>query len=90
MTFIEEIIGGVEGKNRKGRSSRKFFLYDIVNNTRSGLDVDKLDYYVRDVHMTNINISFVPNRFVELALVMPVESGKGGNTLSTRNLVIMQ
>ena len=79
MTFVEEIIGGVEGKKRQGRPSRKFFLYDIVNNTRSGLDVDKLDYYVRDVRMTTINFTFVPNRFVELAMVMPVDPpGKGG------------
>ena len=39
---LQEIIGGVEGSDRKGRDADKMFLYDIVNNTRSGLDVDKI------------------------------------------------
>ena len=40
--FFKEIIGGVEGSARVGRGPGKMFLYDIVNNTRSGLDVDKI------------------------------------------------
>lgn len=40
--FSKEIIGGVEGSARVGRGPDKIFLYDIVNNTRSGLDVDKI------------------------------------------------
>jgi HD superfamily phosphohydrolase len=31
-----------------GRSKDKEFLYDIINNRHSGLDVDKSDYYARD------------------------------------------
>ncbi|KAL7451272.1 hypothetical protein ACHAWC_003095 [Mediolabrus comicus] len=31
-----------------GRSKDKEFLYDIINNRHSGLDVDKYDYYGRD------------------------------------------
>lgn len=42
LRLIQEIIQGVEGAARKGRGQDKIFLYDIVNNTRSGLDVDKI------------------------------------------------
>ena len=29
-------------------------MYDIVNNIESGLDVDKLDYFLRDTHYAGI------------------------------------
>ena len=35
-TFIYEIISGTGESKRVGRSSSKFYLYDIVNNSRSG------------------------------------------------------
>ena len=35
--FIEEIIEGTEEAKRQGRPRDKFYLYDIVNNSRSGL-----------------------------------------------------
>jgi len=37
------MIGGVSESDRRGRSSDKFFLYDIVNNNRSGNDDDNND-----------------------------------------------
>jgi hypothetical protein len=46
IIFIKEMILGTDEAVRRGRPShRQTFLYDIVNNTRSGLDVDKLDYF---------------------------------------------
>ena len=77
QVFIEEIIGGVEGANRRGRGPNKFFLYDIVNNTKSGLDVDKLDYYMRDAMMTNVSIQLDPERFIHCVLVMPADPIEG-------------
>lgn len=72
--FIEEIIGGVEEDGRKGRRFEKFYLYDIVNNIRSGLDVDKLDYFQRDIRYTNIsknNCTY--DRVIEFGRVLPAE-----------------
>ena len=34
--------------------SDRGFLYDIVSNQRSGLDVDKLDYFARDSHYSGV------------------------------------
>jgi len=53
IVFIKEcILGGPipgSGTNSfQGRGPEKEFLYDIVANRHSGLDVDKLDYYMRD------------------------------------------
>lgn len=56
LLFIEEVIGGVKEEDRKGREPEKFFLYDIVNNALSGLDVDKLDYFQRDMKMANVKL----------------------------------
>jgi hypothetical protein len=61
--FIDEIISGTKEEDRKGRDSSKFYLYDVVNNSRSGLDVDKLDYFQRDMFMTlnagNLSLSIL-------------------------------
>ena len=53
LQFIEECIMGLDQSETSRRDSenaweRERFLYFIVNNTESGLDVDKLDYYKRD------------------------------------------
>jgi len=69
ILFIEEIISG-EKKNRKGRGPDKSFLYDVVNNTRSGLDVDKLDYFQRDMRYTNVTFAANFERFIELGRVI--------------------
>jgi HD superfamily phosphohydrolase len=70
LTFIKEIIAGTKEKDRKGRSREKFYLYDIVNNSRSGLDVDKLDYFMRDMRYTNASSSTCNfQRFIELGRV---------------------
>jgi len=73
MTFVEEIINGTPEAQRVGRDRDKFYLYDVVNNLRSGLDVDKLDYFQRDMKMSNVFpmpvVTF--DRFLELGLVLP-------------------
>ncbi len=68
--FIEEIIMGTKEHERQGRGAEKFFLYDIVNNTRSGLDVDKLDYFQRDMRYANITMAADFERFIDLGRVV--------------------
>jgi len=50
IIFIKECITGETiSKDRFiGRDTEKEFLYDIVSNRHNGLDVDKMDYFVRD------------------------------------------
>lgn len=44
----QECISGTKPADRQGgRTGVRAFLYDVVNNARSGLDVDKLDYFKR-------------------------------------------
>lgn len=78
LTFIEEIIRGTKESERKGRCFEKFYLYDIVNNSRSGLDVDKLDYFQRDIKFTNVYTNSIQfQRFLEFGRVMkatPIEN----------------
>lgn len=72
--FIKEIIRGTKDKDRVGRPREKFFLYDVVNNSRSGLDVDKLDYFQRDIRHTNVDATSNNfQRFVEFGRVMRAE-----------------
>ena len=75
ILFIEEIIGGVTEASRRGRGPEKFFLYDIVNNSRNGLDVDKLDYFQRDIKYSNASSSNTSNfdRFIKLGRVYQAE-----------------
>ena len=52
INFVVKLIEGLRDDapwpENIGRSPRKRFLFDIVNNKRNGVDVDKLDYLVRD------------------------------------------
>lgn len=59
---------------RQGRPAQKFYLYDIVNNSRSGLDVDKLDYFQRDIHHSNVDTNYNHfQRFFEFGRVLKAE-----------------
>jgi deoxynucleoside triphosphate triphosphohydrolase SAMHD1 len=72
VLFVEEIIRGTSEDKRRGRLSSKYFLYDIVNNSRSGLDVDKLDYFQRDIRHTNVFTGHDQfDRFIEFGRVLP-------------------
>lgn len=69
LIFISEMIRGTKLEERVGRNAEKFYLYDIVNNINSGLDVDKLDYFQRDIYYSKVeHVNF--DRFFNLARVM--------------------
>lgn len=49
LLFVEELIRGVDNpEGCKGRGRDKFYLYNIIANKAYGLDVDRLDYLIRD------------------------------------------
>jgi HD superfamily phosphohydrolase len=52
MCFVKKLIDGLKDDapwpQDIGRPESKRFLFDIVANKRNGIDVDKLDYFMRD------------------------------------------
>ncbi|XP_039863715.1 deoxynucleoside triphosphate triphosphohydrolase SAMHD1-like isoform X2 [Simochromis diagramma] len=60
----------------KGREEKKSFLYEIVSNKETGIDVDKFDYVARDCQQLGIPNSFDHQRFIMLARVCDVEEDR--------------
>ncbi|KAK3726835.1 hypothetical protein QZH41_016722 [Actinostola sp. cb2023] len=66
LIFIKELIAGPRGDTPaktqdwpyRGRPKSKSYLYEIVANKRTGIDVDKWDYFARDCHNLGIKNSF--------------------------------
>eukprot|EP00117_Sycon_ciliatum_P001355 scpid93024/ scgid7051/ SAM domain and HD domain-containing protein 1; Dendritic cell-derived IFNG-induced protein; Monocyte protein 5 len=80
VIFIEEMIDGPQhgqdsdvGWKYKGRDKDKGFLYEIVSNKLTGIDVDKWDYFARDCHHLGIANMFDYRRFMQFARVIEVE-----------------
>ena len=76
LDFIKECIIGVDKKTcfqrdqKQNGWQRRRFLYFIINNTESGLDVDKLDYYQRDCKATGIQANDSFDELLDTAMVM--------------------
>ncbi|KAF5362672.1 hypothetical protein D9758_009635 [Tetrapyrgos nigripes] len=66
ITFILALIRG--DRDRVGLEKK--FLFDVVANKESGLDVDKLEYIQRDSHMLGDPISINISRILESARVI--------------------
>lgn len=66
MFFIKELINGpLNGEGTyTGREPDKHFLYEIVANKNSGIDVDKWDYFLRDNMMMTLGLTFDYKRFI--------------------------
>ncbi|XVF60325.1 hypothetical protein PTKIN_Ptkin08bG0036000 [Pterospermum kingtungense] len=65
----EMIVAGSEFALPKS-AKEKQFLYDIVANGRSGIDVDKFDYIVRDSRACGLGCSFDFYRLMETMRVL--------------------
>ncbi|XP_052233525.1 deoxynucleoside triphosphate triphosphohydrolase SAMHD1-like [Dreissena polymorpha] len=75
IQFIEEQIRG-DVAEYKGRDRDKQFLYEIVNNRRNGIDVDKWDYFARDCYMLGIPKTFDHIRCMRMSRVIEVDGVK--------------
>lgn len=76
VLFLRECVTGVDPAKRIAMPLRKSFLYDIVNNVFSGMDVDKLDYIERDSRNTNVKLGCEVNRLVLECRVMRSVQGQ--------------
>ena len=80
VSFIKECIIGVDKpecirRDRENSWKRERFLYFIINNTESGLDVDKLDYYQRDCKAAGIQANDAFDELLDTAMVMECADG---------------
>ncbi|XP_035224770.1 deoxynucleoside triphosphate triphosphohydrolase SAMHD1-like isoform X2 [Stegodyphus dumicola] len=68
IELIKNYIMGTQPSNEN-----KAFLYQIVNNDDSGLDVDKWDYFLRDCFFLGLPCSFEYERIMQFAKVFVVD-----------------
>ncbi|XP_047470194.1 deoxynucleoside triphosphate triphosphohydrolase SAMHD1-like [Penaeus chinensis] len=74
VQFIKDLILGAKPSEEKnGRKAAKAFLFEIVNNRRTGADVDKWDYFLRDCHGLGINVTFEYERLIHFSRAAEVE-----------------
>ncbi|XP_060772817.1 deoxynucleoside triphosphate triphosphohydrolase SAMHD1-like [Neoarius graeffei] len=77
LNFIKALIDSNDSQAKKYKHERrKDFLYEIVANKRTGIDVDKWDYFARDSYHLGIPTSSDHNRFIKFARVCEVEGKK--------------
>uniref|UniRef100_A0A5S6QNR4 HD domain-containing protein n=1 Tax=Trichuris muris TaxID=70415 RepID=A0A5S6QNR4_TRIMR len=77
VTFICEAISPERHSSQssredwcyKGRNKDKAFLYEIIANKSTGIDVDRFDYIRRDAFYVGIHVSFDLNRLLDNMVV---------------------
>jgi HD superfamily phosphohydrolase len=52
------------------------YLYEVVSNDRTGIDVDKFDYLKRDSHYTGIPCTFDPQRLMTFLALKHTKEGQ--------------
>lgn len=62
LQFVSELI---DPSSHPSRSNPKLFLYEIVANARTSLDVDKFDYLARDCHNIGMSTNLRHDRLVK-------------------------
>eukprot|EP00057_Strongylocentrotus_purpuratus_P009581 XP_011664055.1 PREDICTED: deoxynucleoside triphosphate triphosphohydrolase SAMHD1-like [Strongylocentrotus purpuratus] len=74
IEFICQLISGVK-KDQKMLRENKLYLYQIVNNSVNGVDVDKWDYLARDTLYLGMKSAFDFNRILPSVKVLDVKRG---------------
>ena len=72
ITFIKEQIftKKIQNKGFEGRNGEKMFLYEIIANSKTNIDVDKWDYLARDCFHLGLTNSFSEKRLMKYARVL--------------------
>lgn len=52
---VDFICDLIVGNNDPYLGSSKEWMFDIINNKRNSIDVDKFDYIMRDTYMMNLS-----------------------------------
>ena len=69
MKSVTAMIRGDYNKEEAKKRPNKGFLYEIVHNRRTGIDVDKCDYYLRDSYNANVMISYNADRILKCFVI---------------------
>lgn len=92
--FIKECIWGKPLPNMGGMVGRPDrnheWMYDIVSNRHSGLDVDKIDYYARDDRRCCKESGEIKKHFLEEAFVTWAVCPKGDERCRCRQYEVKQ
>ncbi|XP_011407286.2 PREDICTED: uncharacterized protein LOC105314677 [Amphimedon queenslandica] len=75
IKFIKELMTGINGPQAALRED-KVFLYEIVVNRMSGLDVNRMDYTMRDAGVLGKRIYFKWRKFLNRICVKVCPDGK--------------
>ncbi|KAK3741463.1 hypothetical protein RRG08_017592 [Elysia crispata] len=76
INFIKELIHSKEGQ-RTGEKNKEFFVRSkIISNERTGIDVDKFDYFARDCHALGFSNMFDHKRFMLMARLVWCDDDK--------------
>lgn len=81
INFIKEVVLGDTEEAPpefvwKGMPPEKMYLYEIVANKVSGIDVDKWDYFQRDCKQLNMTVAFDASRLMKFARVLAKDDGR--------------
>ncbi|KAL3120766.1 hypothetical protein niasHT_008058 [Heterodera trifolii] len=95
--FIDELINPPKDMmsndqwTLRGRTREKSVLYQIVSEPTAGLDVDKIDYLLRDSLLTDVSINLSSNEWRRIlgAVGVTVDS-KGFNRICHPHKIVLQ
>jgi len=80
VNFIKELVVGPLGEDTDwpyiGRGVEKAFLYEIIANHQCGIDVDKMDYLLRDARGLRLDVVFQKERLFHSVSVGRDSSGR--------------